>query len=258
MISYAFLTKSPNDELIKFANELYDTHKYDIYIIVDDDNYLIKNYNPNLNFIKINKNKCIEKSLIYSIECSVYEINSHSKNKLVTAWDKAIYYFTYENTNYDYVWFIEDDVFIASINSLEKINEKYPESHLLTATNNLFKDYEANEWLWPFCLQIFSKPCYCSMMCACRVSKELLKLICECSTKYKFIPYHEFSFNTIAEQANLKVDCPDELKTIVFRNDWTLSEIKENPFNLFHPIKNFELHSEYRKELLRCVTSTQT
>lgn len=54
MISYAFLTKSPNDELIKFANELYDTHKYDIYIIVDDDNYLIKNYNPNLNFIKIN------------------------------------------------------------------------------------------------------------------------------------------------------------------------------------------------------------
>ena len=83
---------------------------------------------------------------------------------------------------------VEDDVFIASTNSLQKINEKYPESHLLTATNNLFKDYEANEWLWPFCLQIFSKPCYCSMMCACRVSKELLKLICDCSNKYKFAP----------------------------------------------------------------------
>jgi len=246
MIAYAFLTKSPNDELINFANQLYDKYKYHIYIIIDDDNYLIKNYNPNINFIKIDKNLCLNKNLIYSIECSVYEINTRSQNKMVTAWDKAIYYFTFENTSYEHIWFIEDDVFISSINSLEKINENFPDSDLLTATNNLFKDYEANDWLWPFCLQIFQKPCYCSMMCACRVSLKLLRLIVDCSDKYKFTPFHEFSFNTIAEQSNLKVNCPPELSTVVYRNDWTLDEMKEKPFNLYHPVKDFSIHNHYR------------
>lgn len=250
MIAYAFLTRSPNDELIEFANELYNKYKYDIYIIIDDDSYIIKTYNPNINFIKIDKNLCIFKNLIYSIEPSVNQIVSNSTNKIVTAWDKAIYYFNYENTNYEHIWFIEDDVFITSINSFEKINKDYPDSHLLTPANNEFKDYEINDWLWTYCLQVFNKPCYCSMMCACRISMVLLKIIAQKSKEINFTPYHEFSFNTIANQYNLKVNCPTELKTIVYRNEWTYDEIKDNPLNLYHPIKDFSLHKKYRELLI--------
>ncbi len=250
MIAYAFLTRSPNDDLIEFANELYNKHKCDIYIIIDDDNYLIKRYNPNINFIKINKNNCISNNLIYSIEPHLGEILNKSQNKMVTSWDKAIYYFNYENTKYDHIWLIEDDVFIASIDSLAKINNDYPDSDLLTAKNNEFKDHEVRDWFWPYCLQVFQKPCFCSMMCACRVSKKLLSLIVQKSKEISFTPYHEFLFNTIAGQANLKVDCPNELKTIVYRNEWSFEEIKENPLNLYHPLKNFSLHKSYRERLI--------
>jgi hypothetical protein len=47
----------------------------------------------------------------------------------------------------------------------------------------------------------------------------------------------------------MKILCPPELSTIVYRNDWTIEDFKNNPKNLFHPLKDFSMHEYYRNEL---------
>ena len=44
------------------------------------------------------------------------------QDKDIIAWDKALYYFTIENRNYDNIWFCEDDVYIHSIDIISKLD----------------------------------------------------------------------------------------------------------------------------------------
>jgi hypothetical protein len=78
---------------------------YKIFMIVDDDNFnlvdLIKNYN-NITFIKVENEKC---------NLNGYIDTNFAIKKLISGWDKALYYFGIQDTNYDFIWFMEDDVF---------------------------------------------------------------------------------------------------------------------------------------------------
>jgi hypothetical protein len=182
---------------------------------------------------------------------TVFENTKDLKKTMVHSWDKSLYYFTHICTVYDYVWFIEDDVFIPCVDTILNIDNKYISGDLLVATNNISKDFEVeqNVWHWKYAIQIFGFPSYCSMTCACRMSRLLLIKIKECALQNGFIPFHEFSFNTIAMNSGLSVQCPPELSTVKYNEMLTLEDIKNNKNNLFHPIKAYDQHEMIREYL---------
>ena len=52
-------------------------------------------------------------------------------------------------------------------------------------------------------------------------------------------------FNTLALHNNLNIKDIEELKTIVWRNEWTKKDININ--NLYHPVKSIEEQYQLRK-----------
>jgi hypothetical protein len=63
-----------------------------------------------VNFIKIGNEPC---------KLNGYVNANFTLNKLISCWDKSLYYFGVEKRDHDFVWFIEDDVYFY--------NEKIPE-----------------------------------------------------------------------------------------------------------------------------------
>jgi hypothetical protein len=60
-------------------------------------------------------------------------------------------------------------------------------------------------------------------------------------------------FNTIAANKTLSVATPQEFSKIVWtykqQTDWPAEEVLYKDTNIFHPIKDTELHSDYRARL---------
>lgn len=247
----AFLTKIPNKPLIEIAKKL--TDYYDVYIFIDDNNYEEhKKDNSKIKYIQIDNNICISNGFQYTLE--IFLANAQRKintGKRISSYDKFFYYFMMLNENYDYVWVIEDDVFIPDYKNIIDLNDKCYDYDLVCAKNTkgTLKDALNNEWFWPYAITIFGDPSYCSMVCACRLSKKLMNKMKEKILELKFIPFLEFFYNSVANMHNLKILCPEELSTIVYRTDWNINDFKKKRKNLFHPLKDFEKHEYYRNLL---------
>lgn len=233
-----FLTKTPNEKFYDFIKQLPD-REY-IYICIDNNDYNIPNYDGEIKIIKINNKIC---------ESEGFQ-NTHSKIKGSTSREKALYYFYKNNINYDYIWFIEEDVFIPTIDTIKNINNKYPDNDLLVSGHNIIYEERTN-WHWEMVnKQLNNKislPYSKAMICAIRCSKKLLEHIFTYALKYKTLFFCEVMFNTIALHNNLNIKVIEELKTIVWRKEWNKNNI--NIKNLYHPVKCIEKQYELRKYL---------
>jgi hypothetical protein len=229
-----FITHRPSELFYKFVKQL--PYK-NIYICIDDNNYNIPNYKNDLNIIKVDNQLCENEGFKGSV--------LYFKDK-ACARDKALYYFCRNNIEYDYIWFIEEDVFIPTTETLPKLDNKYKDADLLSAGNGIIYQREEN-WHWNYINQHikFEPPYASSMICAIRCSKKLISCINEYVTKYKDLFLDEAFFNTIALKNNLSVVTPIELSTIHFRKDFNKKEFYRN--NLYHPVKDIRLQYEYRK-----------
>jgi hypothetical protein len=115
MHAICLVTFRPNKIWCEFLNVF---KKYKIFIIVDDNKLDLcdfKNNYENINFIQIKNETC---------KLNGY-INTNFFIRLISGWDKALYYFGVENKMYDYVWFIEDDVFFYNEDTIVNIDNKY-------------------------------------------------------------------------------------------------------------------------------------
>lgn len=240
----AFLTKTPSEDLLKFAGEI--SEFFDIYVIIDDNNYKCKKNNF-INLIQIDNDECKKHSFVF-LETQYND----TSDKNIYCWEKAIYYFNYINTDFDYVWFIEEDVFISSIEAIIKLENKCDNYDLVCAANDKgLIETSKNTWMWNYAFQIFKEPSYCSMVCACRISKKLLisvnLAIQELKDKHKLHFFiYEFFLNTIAMKLGMSVYCPEELLSITYDTVWNLDDFKTNKDNFFHPFKKYELFEKYR------------
>ena len=70
-------------------------------------------------FFIISISHVISKSLGYHGAWKKNETSTVRAN----AWDKALLYFTEIMTSYDFVWFLEDDVYIHSLSSFLRVHE---------------------------------------------------------------------------------------------------------------------------------------
>jgi len=247
----AFLTKIPNKPLIEIAKKL--TDYYDVYIFIDDNNYEEhKNDDSKIKYIQIDNDLCISNGFQYTLEIFLANAqNNINTDKRISSYDKFFYYFMMLNENYDYIWIIEDDVFIPDYKNIINLNDKSENYDLVCAANKkgTYKEAINNEWFWVYAITIFGVPAFCSMVCCCRLSKKLMIKMKEKIMDLKFIPFLEFFYNSVAYKHNLKVLCPEELSTIIYRKDWTIDDFRKNKNYLFHPLKDFEKHEYYRNLL---------
>lgn len=243
-----YLTRVPDAETIEFAQALAQDPRLsstvDVHIMVDDNNYRAQS-NSSIKFIQIDNNECISNGYHSSSKIELH--------KDCIAWDKAIYYFCQLKQNdYSFVWILEDDSFVPSVDAFVNLHEKYsPEGNgdLICQKNDENLHGNTSGWKWADVVGKFQPPWYHSMVCAIGCSRKLLDAIANYIQQRRFIPFIEYMFNTICMQSHLKVVNPPELSTIVFRENWTWEHIRDRPNNWFHPFKNADVRRENRLRL---------
>lgn len=230
-----FLTVRPSKLFYDFCKKLKD-NTTDVYICIDDNDYHIEGYDNEINIIKVDNTICENDGF----KSTVFWLNNKACSK-----DKALYYFCKNNIDYENIWFIEEDVFIPSINTIKNIDKKYGTCDLIVSKNYITYE-KKTDWHWN---QVFSQttippPYAISMVCAIRCSKRLLDAIHYYASIFNNLFIDEVLFNTIALRSNLNIITPDELSTIEYRKDWDKDDIKE--CNLYHPMKDICQQYEYR------------
>jgi hypothetical protein len=215
--------------------------KYDIYIVVDDNkkDYKEQYYKfSNINIIQINNEICKKNGFINM---------NFIINKDVSAWEKSIYYFSTINTQYNNVWFFEDDVFFYDEKSLLQIDSKYYNSDLLSNTYHENIDGYKNNWQWHRIDIKFSPPYYAAMVCCVRISSKLLSKLRDYANKHNTLFFLEALFPTICKINNMKYDTPIEFENIVYRKNYENTYFDKK--KLYHPIKDITKHVYYRNIL---------
>lgn len=244
MIAVVLLTLNPNLELIKFYRNL-PRNNYDFYCLIDDNSIKKDSINGHLNFIQIDDHVCAQNGFQ-----GFNPVITKNNSPLVSAWDKAIFYFCHHNRSYEHIWFIEDDVFVPNINLFNIIDSQYKNTDLLSSENVINTTGELKSWCW---WKMASQsnlplPWAKSMVCALRVSKILMQLLCKHVSinkdKYKFI---EYIFHTLAFHNKLSVQVVASLSGIEWRRDWVKEELNSNTF--YHPVKSIEKQISFRQYL---------
>ena len=236
MNALCLITFIPNKIWCDFLN-LFSNYK--IFIIVDNNNFhldeFINNY-KNINFIQIEDIKCKLNGYIHTTSIIL--------NKFIIGWDKALYYFGVEDNNYDFVWFIEDDVFFKNEETLIQIDNQYIDSDLLSSNISENSDGNKNTWLWKRINIQYSPPYYNGMMCAVRFSNRMMICINNYAKRHNTLCFLEALFPTIAIKNNLICNHPNEMHTIHYRHNFNKNNI--NKHNLYHPVKNLNNHIYFR------------
>jgi hypothetical protein len=237
------LSVEPSYETYKFLKEIKKNIDYEIVIAIDNNDYEIPNYDNEIKIIKYNKKVC---------EDAGYKNTVLWKQNEACSRDKALYYFNKENIDYNFIWFIEEDVFIPDIYTIQNIDKKYPSSDLLSGTHSILNEH-SNDWYWPLVRSqtTLDLPYANSMICAIRCSNKLMKSIDDYATKYKTLFLDEAMFNTLALHDKLEVLPIKELQ-MYWEYDWKLEEL--NKEYLYHPIKSIEQQVEFRKLLVRTLS----
>ena len=235
MIAICLVTFRPNKIWCDFLNVF---TRYKIFTVVDDNNFdlsdFINNYN-NITFIKVENKKC---------QLNGYIDTSFTLNKLISGWDKALYYFGVENTNFNYIWFIEDDVLFYNEETIMRIDKQYINDDLLS--NNYLENSNGNKntWHWHRINIQYPPPYYSGMMCAVRFSNNMMKCINNYAKEHNTLFFLEALFPTIAIKNNLKYTNPVEFNKIYYKHNFKGERINMTIF--YHPVKDLYNHIYFR------------
>ena len=112
-----FLTNKPHNSTIEFAIEVKRQTNFDTFLVIDDNTTKYPFKIGSVNIIQIEDEVCLKSNY--------YKSSSWSNLKDIVSWDRALYYFNRINPKYDHIWFMEDDVFIASEKVIIEIDKKY-------------------------------------------------------------------------------------------------------------------------------------
>lgn len=241
-ISVCLLCRYPDEIWLDFLCKF---EKYDIFVVIDDNNIFYqekyKNYKKytKINFIQIQNTKCKENG---------FTNMNHTINKDISAWEKAMYYFSSINTSYKNIWFLEDDVFLYDENTLINIDKKYTASDLISNSYTENINGHKNDWHWKQINIInIPPPYYCAMVCAVRISDKMLTKIKDYAREHKTLFFLEALFPTLCKYNHFIYDTPPEFINIVFETKYNINDFDK--YNLYHPVKQLDEHILYRNKL---------
>jgi hypothetical protein len=253
--AFIILSYEPTHEMIDFILDVNKKTSCEGFIVVDNNNYVpprdVKRY-----ILQMDDNLCYNSGF--------RNVNFVIKKK-ITAWDKVLYFLCRVLRDIEFTWIVEDDVFVPSMKSIEKMTQKYKEYDLITASDIPNKSENRNFWHWHHMpkymntdsptLSVEKVGWYRSMACAIGISRRLLYNINLHTLAYKQLMFIEFMFNTICHQAGLSNKTAPEFLYVVWRknsheNNWTQEDVLgESSEYWYHPIKNREDHYELHKIL---------
>jgi hypothetical protein len=220
----ALLSRSiPHPLAIAFFETL-RRDNYDLYIVLDDST-VTPPVSDTIKYVQLADSLCREEGWVNA---------AFTIPKVPSAWDKVLRYFCC-SANYDHVWILEDDVFVPTANTIADIDAKHPSADMLSAANGM-NTTGRMDWLWNHAVGKIALPWACSMVCAVRLSRRLLKCIREYVEKHRTLLFIEFMFNTLALHNGFVVECPPELKEIIYMRSTPLANI--DPTWLYHPVKS--------------------
>jgi hypothetical protein len=207
-------------------------HNITVYIISDNSNnnslYMVKKHNHPIAYsLSINENEAKFNQF--------FGVDILTKKKSVVALDKSLYFMCRVAPHYDFVWFIENDVYIPSVDTFLSLNDRVIRSDLVSG--EMFQ--YTNSWpLYGHFDLHLPKPWFHAMMCATGMSRKMLSVVDTYVRTQGNLEFLEGLFPTLAYQNNMTTLQPKEFKTVVYRNDWTCNDILKYANNWFHPIKN--------------------
>jgi hypothetical protein len=236
-IALCVLTRNYN---IKWIDFLSNFKNHDVFLVIDDNSKIYDEIIENVNIVQVPDEVCIS--------TNYYKSSCWSNLKDIVSWDRALYYFNRVKTDYQHVWFLEDDVFIMSEKVIDKINEKYTDSDLLCAFHEINQNGDIHHgWNhWVNVIHRIGTPWAHSLISASRLSRRLLEKV-DNYVSDRHLMFIEALFNTLSLHYNFKVDNPDELKdTITYDKKWNRDDIDE--LKVYHPFKNIEDHLYIRNK----------
>jgi hypothetical protein len=267
------LTVTPSDEMLEFYSGFVRLG-YRVFIVIDDNNFKLDSAAV--------KSKFAGMSLIQFEDYECRRAGFRNFNSMIpktcSAWEKSLYYFCCRDLSDGNVWFIEDDAFIPNHEIILAIDRKYEHADIISADNEVNKcgaldDEDGWPWWRLVPETILPPPWAHSMVCAVRLSRTMLTTLASFirSNKNKLVFtnavtdivkvasllsqrnlwrkkfFIEFIFHTLALHNQLSVVKAQELSGVVYRKEWDVSEM--NAGTIYHPLKDRDLHSRYRKIL---------
>jgi hypothetical protein len=244
-----FLTETPAFDTLRFAEKLTQSaiqYDMDVFIMIDV-NYINAsgvNVSSDVRLLQISNQECIK----YGYQNTISLL---PRWREITSWDKALLYFSELNKSYSFVWLIEKDVFIPSVQAFYSLHELYSHtSDLIIPHNEINLLADSSYWHWRMAVGKFIPPWSCSMANAVGFSRRMLIAMDEFIQWLGEIPFHEFFFNTLAMQSNMTTVVPTELDTIVFQRVHTLDDVQNQPNNFWHPVKDLKKQQNWRETLV--------
>ena len=240
-----FLTWRPSTVTIDFAQQLSDrTQSIDVYIVVDDNNFQVSQWNStSLQFLQLKQDVLLESGF--------YGANIIGSLKNVTAWEKAIFYFCRQAKQYQFVWFVEEDVFIPSTQAFTALHDLYAFSNdLVVSRIDLIINGNTRTWYHaPKMRKEFPLPWLFGMVCAIGVSRHLLTEVNRFVLCRGHLSFIEFFFHMLVfRNGNMSIVTPVELSNIVYRHQYNQEQIEARPNHWWHPLKNYSTHHTWRNK----------
>lgn len=225
------LTRYFSEYWVQFLNNF---SQYDTFLVIDDNTNKYPFKVGSVNIIQIEDEVCLKSNY--------YKSSSWSNLKDIVSWDRALYYFNKVNPKYEHIWFMEDDIFIASENVILEIDKKYENSDILSAFHEINPTGDVHKgWNhWVNVIHRIGTPWAHSLISACRLSNRLLCKV-DNYVQDRHLMFIEALFNTLALHNNYKIDNPIEMsETITYNKKWDKDYI--DIAKIYHPFKNIEDH----------------
>tara|TARA_B100001996_G_C18620407_1_gene577464 strand:- start:184 stop:900 length:717 start_codon:yes stop_codon:yes gene_type:complete len=232
MFAICILSVNPHKHTIEFLKSLKHPY-YDLFICLDDISLDLPPLD-NIHIIRVTDEQAKSFGFFGSVDYCPTRACSR---------DKALFFFSFHDLSYSFIWFLEEDVFIPSVFTLKDIDLKYPEHDLLCNEHSVnYGDGKAMYWQhWDKNMGKINYPWAKSLICAVRISHSLLQNIKNFALSNKFLLFDEMLFNTLAHQNNLSIKVCEELQYITF----SFTDIQVDSYNpscLYHPIRNIDKH----------------
>ena len=244
----------PNGYYVWLAEEL---GKYlRVYVMSDND----KPYQfHNATYLHVSDEECLQANYKYCVFNKI-DIAGKECPRHVTAWDKMLYYLNKGTIEYEYLWIIEDDVYIHSAQHALKFIERFNNTSVDYVAKDFFNKNSHPGWVqWYVCEGVFDPAhWYGGFTPLCRLSKKLVQS-CDILVKEKgCLALVEALFPSLCAKHNLTITT-DWIQTQPIRvcPDVSADEIRYTlqlkPDTIFHPC---ELSDEEKFALMKEITVT--
>ena len=155
------------------------------------------------------------------------------------SWAKSTFFICRLAPKYDYVWLMEDDVYIPSMASFIAMLRLSGYQDLVV--KSLTSHNDSLGWVhWEHAEKHYSfpEPWYESLVCVIGMSNTMIIKVDDYIHQFQKMGFVEYFFPSIAVHNNLTISNPSTLSTIKDQGDFSCENVNNSNMNWFHPIKD--------------------